>query len=96
MDSKTRDMTPEEAMIEIADLEKLYAVCLNSEQRETVKVAIAEVEKAIPRKPIRESWCPNLCPTCNADLGGDCDDGYYENPYYEMCPVCRQRLDYGR
>jgi hypothetical protein len=36
----------------------------------------------------------NLCPHCNADMGGDCDDGYYENPHYERCPVCGQKLDY--
>lgn len=36
----------------------------------------------------------NLCPHCNADLGGDCNDGYYENPHYDRCSVCGQRLDY--
>lgn len=30
----------------------------------------------------------------DADLGGDCNDGYYENPHYDRCPVCGQRLDY--
>lgn len=36
----------------------------------------------------------NLCPHCDADLGGDCNDGYYQNPHYERCPVCGQKLKY--
>ena len=71
---------------------------LKSGQWETVRseleFALKEVKKAIPAKPIRESWAPNLCPTCDADLGGDSYDGYYQNPYFEMCPECRQTLDY--
>lgn len=48
-----------------------------------------------PRKqPISKSWSPNLCPHCDADLGGDCNDGYYQNPHYERCPVCGQKLKY--
>ena len=29
-----------------------------------------------------------------ADLGGECNDGYYQNPFCETCPECRQVLDY--
>lgn len=56
--------------------------------------AIEACELQIPKHPISKSWSPNLCPHCNADLGGDCNDGYYENPHYDRCPVCGQRLDY--
>lgn len=56
--------------------------------------AINEVEKAIPKYAIREKWKPNRCPTCWENLGGKCDDGYYENPHYENCPRCRQKLKY--
>ena len=59
-----------------------------------LEFTIHELEKCIPTKPIKESWCPNRCPNCGANLGGECDDGYYENPYYEYCPQCRQILDY--
>lgn len=45
-------------------------------------------------QPISKSWSPNLCPHCDADLGGDCNDGYYQNPHYERCPVCGQKLKY--
>ena len=51
-------------------------------------------ELQISKQPISKSWSPNLCPHCKADLGGVCDDGYYENPRYERCPVCGQRLTY--
>ena len=61
---------------------------------EAINFAITEVQKCIPMKPIREAWMPNRCPTCGADLGGDCDDGYYENPWYKYCPECRQKLEY--
>lgn len=62
--------------------------------RKELEFAIQEVSKCIPAKPIREAWNPNLCPCCGADLGGECNDGYYQNPYYEVCPKCRQVLDY--
>ena len=62
--------------------------------RRELEFAINELKKCIPTKPFREKWSPNRCPNCNADLGGECDDGYYQNPYYEFCPECRQVLDY--
>lgn len=62
--------------------------------RKELEFAIKEVKKCIPMKPIRERWQPNLCPNCEEDLGGECNDGYYENPYHEICPSCRQSLNY--
>lgn len=59
-----------------------------------LNAAIEACELQIPKHPISKSWSPNLCPHCNADIGGNCDDGYYENPHYERCPVCGQKLDY--
>lgn len=59
-----------------------------------IRTAIEACELQIPKHPISKSWSPNLCPHCNADIGGDCDDGYCENPHYERCPVCGQKLDY--
>jgi len=63
--------------------------------RPQIEFAIHEVKKCIPQKPVRNPWSPNRCPTCDANLGGKCNDGYFQNPYYEFCPVCRQVLDYG-
>lgn len=57
-------------------------------------LALAFRELQIPKQPISKSWSPNLCPHCDADLGGDCNDGYYQNPHYERCPVCGQKLKY--
>ena len=59
-----------------------------------LRTAIEACELQIQKQPISKSWSPNLCPHCDADLGGVCDDGYYENPRYERCPVCGQRLTY--
>lgn len=77
---------------------KVIKALLSTHQWEPVRnefeFAIHELEKCIPAKPIKENRCPNRCPNCGADLGGECDDGYYENPYYEYCPQCRQILNY--
>lgn len=54
--------------------------------------AVKEIGKAVPKEPIRKKWMPNLCPTCGVDLGGECNDGYYENPRYDHCPNCRQMI----
>ncbi len=62
--------------------------------RKELEFAIGEIEKGIPLKPIRKRWSPNRCPKCNTDLGGECNDGYYQNPFFEVCPECRQILDY--
>ena len=62
--------------------------------RKELEFVIVETKKCIPVKPVRENWNPNKCPTCDADLGGECDDGYYSNPFFEVCPECRQVLDY--
>lgn len=62
--------------------------------RNELEFAIGEMKKCIPTEPNREAWNPNTCPTCGADLGGRCNDGYYDNPVFEICPVCRQRLSY--
>lgn len=62
--------------------------------RKELEFAINEMKKCIPTKPIREAWSPNTCPNCGADLGGECNDGYYQNPFFETCPECRQVLNY--
>ena len=58
------------------------------------QLALDSMKKCIPTKPIREAWSPNTCPNCGADLGGECNDGYYQNPFFETCPECRQVLNY--
>ena len=56
-----------------------------------LRIAIEACELQIPKQPISKSWSPNLCPHCDADLGGDCNDGYYQNPHYERCPCLRTK-----
>lgn len=77
---------------------KALKALLSTNQYEPIRVellfAISEVEKCIPQEPIRQPWYPNRCPACDTNLGGRCNDGYFENPYYEFCPNCRQVLDY--
>ena len=67
--------------------------CSFDEINKAIDFAIREVGKLIPVEPIHRDWCPNTCPTCGADLGGDGYDGYYENPYYERCPECGQKFE---
>lgn len=55
-----------------------------------IDIAIREVGKSTPKPLVKKAWNPNRCPTCDADLGGDCDDGYYANPFFERCPNCGQ------
>ena len=43
--------------------------------------AIEACELQIPKHPISKSWSPNLCPHCNADLGGDCNDVIIDDIY---------------
>lgn len=62
--------------------------------KEALDLAIVALEKDIPKKINKQSWCPNKCPTCDENLGGDCDDGYYDNPYFDRCPNCGQKLDF--
>lgn len=62
------------------------------EINEAIELAIESIKLRIPTKVISQKWNPNQCPFCLTDLGGDCCDGYYENPYYDRCPVCGQKL----
>lgn len=73
----------------------LKAIPVKDSQRTAMKEAITAVGKNIPIEPVREDWEPNRCPTCFGDLGGEnLGDGYYENPFFERCPRCGQKLKY--
>lgn len=91
-------MNDKDSIHEAKESIKVIKALLSTHQWEAVRhefeFAIHELEKCIPTKLIKENWCPTRCPNCGADLGGECDDGYYENPHYEYCPQCRQILDY--
>lgn len=78
----------------LGDLRKIWSYCNTSGERFAILLSMTEIEKSIPKYVIKESWNPNRCPTCWEDLGGECYDGYYENPHYEVCPNCRQKLKY--
>lgn len=91
-------MKQKESVAQARESIKLLRTILATHQwepaRKHLEFAIQEVSKCIPARPIRERWNPNRCPNCGADLGGECDDGYYQNPWFESCPECRQILDY--
>lgn len=83
----------------ISDGLRMLLSTTNFEEEKIIKDAIigdtiTEVEKAIPKYVRQIEFHPNYCPTCYANLGGSCNDGYYKNPHYEICPFCRQRLKY--
>lgn len=94
MDSYTGILNNEEIKEIVDDLHRIISYCKTAKEICSLKKAIIEVEKSKQKYVITEAWNPNRCPTCSEDLGGDCYDGYYKNPYYEVCPKCRQRLKY--
>lgn len=59
-----------------------------------LEYAIESVKLRMPTNVISRKWNPNKCPTCLANLGGKCNDGYWENPHYDKCPVCGQLLEW--
>lgn len=94
MNSYTEALDDKKIKDIVDDLHKIISYCKTAKEIRSIKRAIIEVEKSKQKYVITEAWNPNRCPTCWEDLGGDCNDGYYDNPYYESCPKCRQRLKY--
>lgn len=73
----------------------LKTIPVKDSQRTAMKEAITALEKNIPKEPIKENWEPNRCPTCFEDLGGEVlGEAYYDNPCFERCPRCGQKLKY--
>lgn len=73
----------------------LKTIPVKDSQKMAMKEAITALRKNIPKEPIEENWEPNRCPTCYEDLGGEVlGDGYYDNPIFERCPRCGQKLKY--
>lgn len=72
--------------------------CLVSfeENRVAIDMAIAEMKKAIPAKPIDNgNWSAKTCPTCGEELSEHMGDGYYQDSVCLIsCPNCRQLLDW--
>ena len=64
--------------------------------REAINMAIKEMRKAIPKKPVDNgNWSPKTCPSCNHSLSVHQGDGYYtDSDCLEACPNCRQLLDW--
>ena len=89
----TYEISEEDAQHISDKLREIMIYCKIGDEQ-IIRNAIIEVEKNIPKLVIEEKWNPDHCPTCWADLSESCYDGYYKNPHYEICPVCRQRLKY--
>ena len=66
------------------------------EIEEAIEFAIKEVGKCIPKKPVRASWSPSKCSTCEASLSTHLGDGYFRELWYERCPECGQKLNMER
>lgn len=81
-------MTEKEAIIEIR--EKIIPM-YNSP---ALELAIAALEKQIPKRITRYKWSISKCPCCNAELGEWLEDGYHRD--YDHLKVCNcgQRLDW--
>lgn len=59
-------------------------------------VAIKEMQKTIPLKPNNNgTWCSKTCQTCGCELSIHHGDGYYSDDIsLDVCPKCRQSLDW--
>ena len=91
------NLTPEQVIQILARSQMIPGEGFTPKQvSEALCIAVREVEKLIPKPPIRNAWSPNRCPTCYADLGSHCNDGWYDNPWHDRCPECGQRLDYNQ
>ncbi len=86
-------------------IEKAIAIIKNGvnaktydEQLEARKIAIKEMQKAIPMEPINHGkWNPKTCPTCEEELSEHIGDGYYkDNVCLDCCPKCRQLLNWNK
>ena len=47
-----------------------------------------------PKEAICERWDRTTCPTCEEAFDEECNDGYYQNDYLDICPYCGQKLSY--
>jgi hypothetical protein len=63
-------------------------------QLEARRMAVREMQKAIPLKPIDHGkWDSKTCPACDEELSEHIGDGYYRDKVYlDCCPRCRQLL----
>jgi hypothetical protein len=90
---KMEKMTYQEV---IECLENLKSEISFEENRYSLDVAIKEIGKCIPMKPINNgNWSAKTCPTCGNELSIHFGDGYYKDSIcLESCPECRQLLDW--
>lgn len=61
---------------------------------EAHQIAIAALEKQIPKKVIIEPWNPARCPSCNCELSESLGDGYYKHHITKKVCECGQKLDW--
>jgi hypothetical protein len=59
-----------------------------------VDLAVKALEKQIPKKPIRSPWSISKCPSCNAELGEQLEDGYCKDWENTKICECGQKLDW--
>ena len=80
----------------IGCLENLKSDVSFDDNRISLDIAIKEVGKCIPKKPVDNGiWSAKTCPICGECLSEHHGDGYYtDSVCLESCPKCRQLLDW--
>ena len=92
-------MTIEEAINVMHGYKRLDEYMKNTNRLPACYMAISALEKQIPKKPTYDGygympdgtflWDKWLCPNCKSSYDVVYDD-------YNYCPVCGQRIDFGK
>lgn len=78
-------MTKQSAIEEL----KCYRAKSGTEYPEEIEIAVAALEKQIPKKPITHEGTNRVdCPICGATVRG------IKEPFGDWCSKCGQRLDW--
>lgn len=86
-------MKTEEAISILRGMEK--AIGNANVTKIPLQMAIRELEKQMPAKPIIEKWEPARCPCCQEVLSEHMGDGYYKHwTKLDRCPGCGRRLEW--
>lgn len=90
-------MNEQEAIMIIQAIPEKIWNQMDKVEEEAIAMAVAALEKQIPKKVVLSQWSPARCPSCGTELSESVGDGYYKHHrHLKVCPnvECCQRLDW--
>lgn len=81
----------------VKHLEDIRGFVFDHKWKESMDMAIGDMQKQIPKKVEIPKWASAICPSCGIELSTHEGDGYYAHPIFlKVCPNedCCQRLDW--